>query len=99
MDYYGNNAPHVHIVEGEGGLTPGRVSEAMTAAGTASLKNAILHIDWNQASIDSNHVCRDGDGPGDYVQWNPRELAYLHDWNIILVPDGRDFQQIFSASG
>jgi len=60
LDYWGANAPRVHIVEGEGGMTPGRVYEAMAAAGTASLSNAIMHIDWNQASIDSNHVCRDG---------------------------------------
>jgi len=97
MDYYGDNAPYVHIIEGEGGMTPGRVGEAMAAAGTASLKNAVLHIDWNQASIDSNHVCRDGNTPGDYVQWDPMEFAYLHDWNVILVPDGKDFQQIFAA--
>ncbi|MBT6614856.1 MAG: hypothetical protein HOB38_22375, partial [Deltaproteobacteria bacterium] len=32
MDMYGENAPRIHIVEGEGGLTPGRVSEAMAAA-------------------------------------------------------------------
>lgn len=97
MDYYGKQAPRVHIVEGEGGLTPGRASEALAAAGTASLKNAYLHIDWNQASIDSNRVCRDGEVPGEYVQWNPMELTYLHDWNVILVPDGKDFQQIFAA--
>jgi transketolase len=97
MDYYGNQAPRVHIVEGEGGMTPGRVSETMAAAGTASLKNTILHIDFNQASIDSNHVCRDVHGPGDYVQWDPMEFAYLHDWNVILVPEGNNYQQIFSA--
>ncbi|NIO29124.1 MAG: hypothetical protein GTO29_11295 [Candidatus Latescibacteria bacterium] len=97
MDYYGNRAPRVHIVEGEGGMTPGRVSEAMAAAGTASLGNAVMHIDWNQASIDTNRVCRDGDQPGDYVQWSPMEFAYLHDWNVILVPEGRDFQQIVAA--
>jgi transketolase len=97
MDFFGKDAPWVHIVEGEGGMTPGRVSEALAAAGTASLKNVILHVDWNQASIDSNRVCRDGETPGDYVQWNPLELAYLHDWNIILVPDGLDFEQIFAA--
>lgn len=96
-DYFGDDAPNIHIIEGEGGLTPGRVSESMAAAGTASLSNAILHIDWNQASIDSDHVCRDGNVPGDYVQWNPMELSFLHDWNVILVPDGKDFQQIFAA--
>jgi transketolase len=97
LDYYGTNAPRIHVVEGEGGMTPGRAAEALAAAGTASLRNAILHVDWNQASIDTNHVCRDGVVPGDYVQWTPMELAYLHDWNVILVPDGRDFQQIFAA--
>jgi transketolase len=85
------------MVEGEGGMTPGRVAEALAGAGTASLDNAFLHVDWNQASIDSNRVCRDGDTPGDYVQWDPRELAYLHDWNVIYVPDGKDFQQVVAA--
>ncbi len=96
-DYYGDCAPRVHIVEGEGGMTPGRVSESLAAAGTASLRNAILHVDWNQSSIDSNRVCREGEDPGDYVQWDPRELCYLHDWNVIYVPDGMDFQMIVAA--
>jgi transketolase len=96
-DYYGAGAPWVHVIEGEGGLTPGRVAEALAAAGTASLGNLIMHIDWNQASIDSEHVCRDAEGPGDYVQWDPRELFYLHDWNVIDVPDGHDLQQIVAA--
>ena len=96
-DRYGEDAPRVHIVEGEGGLTPGRVAEALAAAGTAGLDNVVLHLDWNQASIDSERVCRDGSAPGDYVQWDPRELFYLHDWNVIYVPDGFDFQQIVAA--
>jgi transketolase len=97
MDRYGAGAPYVHVVEGEGGMTPGRVSEALAAAGTASLRNAVVHVDWNQASIDSNKVCRVGETPGDYVQWNPMEFAYLHDWNVIYVPQGMDFQQILAA--
>jgi len=96
-DYWGLDAPRVHIVEGEGGLTPGRVAEALAAAGTASLANAIVHLDWNQASIDSNRVCREDEQPGEYVQWNPMELFYLHDWNVVLVPDGKDFGQIAAA--
>jgi transketolase len=96
-DLYGADAPRVHIIEGEGGMTPGRVAEAFAAAATASLDNIILHIDWNQASIDSNHVCRDGEAPGEYVQWTPAELAYLHDWNVVYVPDGFDWQQITTA--
>jgi transketolase len=97
LDRYGRDAPLVHIVEGEGGMTPGRVSEAMAAAGTMSIGNVVLHVDWNQASIDTNKVCRDGDAPGDYVQWNPAELAHLHDWNVIQVPDGMSFPQIVAA--
>jgi transketolase len=97
IDYYGGSAPRVHIVEGEGGMTPGRVAETMAAAGTACLKNVILHVDWNQASIDSNRVCRDGEVPGDYVQWAPAELAMLHDWNVVLVPDGMDLAQVHAA--
>ncbi len=96
-DYYRGDPPRVHIVEGEGGLTPGRASEALAAAGTASLGNAILHVDWNQASIDSDRVCRDGHRAGEYVQWTPAELAYLHDWNVVVVDDGFDFQKIVAA--
>lgn len=96
-DFYGDQAPRVHLVEGEGGLTPGRAYEALAATGTASLDNVVMHVDWNQASIDSNNVCREGGTPGDYVQWDPKELAYLHDWNVIFVPDGTNFQQIIAA--
>jgi transketolase len=96
-DCYPDDPPRVHIVEGEGGLTPGRVAEALAAAGTASLGNVIVHLDWNQASIDSDHVTREGVTPGDYVQWTPGELFYLNDWNVISVPDGTSFQQIVAA--
>ncbi|MBN1981901.1 MAG: hypothetical protein JW795_10230 [Chitinivibrionales bacterium] len=96
-DYYGTQAPHIHIIEGEGGLTPGRVSESLSAAATAGLKNVILHVDWNQASIDSDRVCRENGGAGDYVQWNPVEFIHLHDWNVIFVDDGKDFYKINAA--
>jgi transketolase len=96
-DYWGKSAPRVHVVEGEGGMTPGRVGEALAAAGTASLGNLVLHVDWNQASIDSNRVCRDGSQPGEYVQWDPMEFAYLYDWNVVYVPNGLDFQEILTA--
>ncbi len=96
-DTYGADAPRVHVVEGEGGLTPGRVAEALAMAGTASLDNVVVHVDWNQASIDSNRVCRDVTIPGDYVQWTPAELFYLHDWNIVHVDNGFDFEQVIAA--
>jgi transketolase len=96
-DYYGKNAPRVHVIEGEGGLTPGRVAEALAAAGTARLDNLMVHVDWNQASIDTNRVCRDDGQPGEYVQWTPMELFHLHDWNVVEVADGRDVKQVITA--
>ncbi|MBF0315235.1 MAG: hypothetical protein HQK50_01350 [Oligoflexia bacterium] len=98
LDYYGDeSAPFIHIVEGEAGLTPGRVHEVMSAAATAQLKNVIMHVDWNQASIDSNCVCREGSKSGDYVQWSPLDLAYIHDWNVLWVANGHDFHQVLAA--
>ena len=97
MDMYGKDAPFLHVIEGEGGMTPGRVAEAMAAAATAQMWNIIMHVDWNQASIDSNHVCRDGAEPGDYVQWMPAEFCYLHDWNVISVENGHDIAQVLAA--
>jgi transketolase len=97
-DYYGKkNAPRVHVIEGEGGMTPGRVYEAVAGASAAGLSNAIVHVDWNQASIDSNRVTREGSSPGDYVQWDPMEFFYLHDWNVIEVPQGFDFPFVLTG--
>jgi transketolase len=96
-DHFGKNAPRIHVLEGEGGLTPGRVAEALAAAGTAGLDNVIVHVDWNQSSIDSDRVCREGDVPGDYVQWEPRELFLLHDWNVVEVRDGKDIEQVLAG--
>jgi transketolase len=96
-DWFGRDAPRVHVLEGEGGLTPGRVAEALAAAGTASLDNLVVHLDWNQASIDSERVCREGDLPGDYVQWDPCELFRLHDWNVVFVADGMDFAHVLAG--
>ena len=96
-DAYGENSPVVHVIEGEGGLTAGRVSEALATAATAQLKNVVFHVDWNEASIESERVTADGKNPGEYTQWNPMEFFYIHDFNVIFVPDGHDFNQIHAA--
>lgn len=96
-DAYGDDAPWVHLIEGEGGMTPGRVAEAAAFAGTSGLSNTVIHVDWNQSSIDSDAVTREGDKPGDYVQWDPCEFFYLHDWNVMYVPDGFDFGLVLTA--
>ncbi|MBU0530842.1 MAG: hypothetical protein KKC05_04165, partial [Nanoarchaeota archaeon] len=97
LDIFGEDSPRVHIVEGEGGLTPGRVSEVMSAAVTAGIWNAILHVDWNNASIDSDRVCPENGEPGDYVQWTPADFGRHHGWNVISVGDGHDFLKIMAA--
>lgn len=97
MDAFGPKGPRVHLLEGEGGMTAGRVHEALAAAATAGLSNAIMHLDWNQASIDSDRVTAEGDKPGDYVQWDPRELLYLNDWNLVEAGDGSDFRRVLAA--
>lgn len=96
-DYFGTDAPKVHLIEGEGGLTPGRVYEAVASASASGLSNAICHLDWNQASIDSDRVTREGAEWGDYVQWDPMEFFYVQDWNVIEVPDGFDFGLVLTA--
>lgn len=96
-DAYGKKCPVVHIIEGEGGLTAGRVSEAAAVAATAQLKNLVFHIDWNDASIETDRVTAQDGLPGDYVQWNPCEFFRIHDFNVIYVPDGHDFNQIHRA--
>ncbi len=97
FDIYRDDPPHMHVIEGEGGMTPGRVHEALASAATNNISNIVLHVDFNQASIDSNHVCVDDDGPGEYVQWSPGELTLFHDWNTINVEDGKDFRQVLAA--
>jgi transketolase len=96
-DIYREDAPGVHIIEGEGGMTPGRVAEAVAAAASSGLDNLYFHVDWNQASIDSNAVTRDGAQAGEYVQWDPCEFLLMHGFNVIYVPDGFDFAQIREA--
>lgn len=98
LETYGpEKAPKVHVLEGEGGMTPGRVAEALAMAATSGIHNAVFHADWNQAAIDTNRVCADEKGPGEYVQWTPAELIHLNDWNVIFVPDGHDFRQVLAA--
>ncbi len=94
---YGKDAPRVNVIEGEGGLTAGRVAESLAAAATAGLDNLIFHLDWNQASIESDKVTAEGGLRGDYTCWTPAELFYINGFNVIEVQDGFDFEQVCAA--
>jgi len=97
LKYYDPNAPIVNVLEGEGGMTPGIVQEALAAAASANLWNVVLHVDWNNASIDSDCVCREGKKRGDYVQWDPVKLLRVHGWKVFFVPEDADWAQITTA--
>jgi len=98
LDKYPNDPPITHLLEGEGGMTPGRVYEGIAAASSAQLHNAIMHIDWNQSTIDSDRCTAEGDDKrGDYVQWDPCELMFLNDFNVIFAPEGHNFHHVFTA--
>lgn len=94
---YGNNAPKVNIIEGEGGLTAGRSAEALAIASSGGLDNIIMHLDWNQASIDSDKVTAENGTPGDYTAWTPAELFYINGFNIIYVDNGMEFEKVYAA--
>ena len=94
---YPQNTPKVYVLEGEGGLTAGRCAEAMAIASRAGLDNLVVHLDWNQASIDSDKVTAENGTPGDYVTWEPTELFYLNGFNVIYVKEGLNFAHIYAA--
>ena len=61
------------------------------------LDNLIVHLDWNQASIDSDKVTAENGVPGDYVAWEPAELFYLNGFNVIYVKEGLNFAHVYAA--
>jgi transketolase len=94
---YKDAAPKVNIIEGEGGLTAGRSAEALAIASASGLDNIILHLDWNQASIDSDRVTAENGKPGDYAAWTPAELLYINGFNVIFVDNGMEIEKVYAA--
>lgn len=97
MDSYRVNPPKINVIEGEGGLTPGRVCEALSSASISKLNNFIMHVDYNQSSIDSDRVTSETNNSGEYVPWYLDEFFYMYNFNVINVPNGHSFHQILSA--
>jgi len=88
-----DSPPVVNIIEGEGGMTPGRVHENLAHFWALSLWNLIIHVDWNNASIDADSVCTEN-GPGQYVNWQPQELGLLHGYNVVFTENGMENNHI-----
>jgi len=87
---YFDSPPVINIIEGEGGMTPGRVHENLAHFWAVSLHNLIVHVDWNNASIDADAVCTDEKCAGQYVNWKPYELGLLHGHNVAYIENGSD---------
>ncbi|MFH2069631.1 MAG: hypothetical protein ABIJ11_00265 [Elusimicrobiota bacterium] len=86
---YFDNPPVINLIEGEGGMTAGRVHESLAHFWAMSVWNLIVHVDWNNASIDADAVCSDN-CRGQYVNWQPHKLGALHGYNVVLVENCRD---------
>ena len=87
----------MHVVEGEGGLTPGRVAEALAAAGTGGSTTSSSTWTGTRPRSTRDHVCREGERPGDYVQWTRPSCSTSTTGTSCYVPDGMDFQQVIEA--
>jgi len=90
-DVHRTMPPRVYCLEGEGGMTPGRVEETLQIAERAQLGNFIMVVDHNDASIDVPGVCA-----GDYTFVKPEERGLLHGFNT-AVADGKNFDQVVAA--
>lgn len=90
-DMYRTLTPRVYCIEGEGGMTPGRVEETLQIVERAQLGNFIMVVDHNDASIDVPGVCA-----GDYTFVKPEERGLLHGFNV-AVADGKNFDQVVAA--
>jgi len=97
-EYY-EDPPIINIIEGEGGMTPGRVHENLAHFWALNIWNLISHIDWNNASIDADNVCSDdkSSSKGQYVNWTPYGLGLLHGHNVVYAENGSSNEHIKAA--
>jgi len=74
-DFYGTDPPGAHR-RGRGRHDPRPGGRGTAFAGTAGLRNAIVHLDWNQASIDfQTRSPRDGERPATTCSGTPASLS------------------------
>jgi transketolase len=91
-DAFRDDPPDIYAFEGEGGLTSGRVEEAMQIASRSMLHNYFMIIDHNDASIDVPNVCTGG-----YCATLPEERGIIHGFDAIVVEGGNDFNEIIAG--
>ena len=77
----------VFIFDGEGGMTPGGVSEALNSAYGLALDNLFFVLDWNDFGIDSHPI-------SSVVYGTPAEWFGSHGWNVIGTDNGSDWASV-----
>ena len=80
----------VLVVEGEAGLTPGVVHEAMNSAWGLGLDNLYYIVDWNDFGIDDHPV-------SDVVYGTPTEWFASHGWRVFSAEAGSEWDPVTRA--
>lgn len=80
----------VFIFDGEGGMTPGGVSEALNSAYGLALDNLFFVLDWNDFGIDSHPI-------SSVVYGTPTEWFRSHGWNVIGTDNGSDWASVLNV--
>jgi len=83
----GHGGVRVFVLEGEGGLTPGIVQEAMNSAWGLGLNNLYLLVDWNNFGIDAFPVSR-------VVHGSPAEWFGARGWRVIGTERGMEWEAV-----
>jgi len=71
----------VFVMEGEGGLTPGGVSETMNSAWGLALDNLYFLVDWNDYGIDDHPISSS-------VYGSPADWFAPHGWRVFGTSQG-----------
>ncbi len=83
----GHSGVRVFVLEGEGGLTPGIVQEAMNSAWGLGLGNLYFLVDWNDFGIDSFPVSR-------VVHGSPAEWFGARGWRVTGTERGMEWDAV-----
>lgn len=77
----------VFVMEGEGGLTPGGVSETMNSAWGLALDNLYFLIDWNDYGIDDHPISSS-------VHGTPLDWFAPHGWRVFGTEQGSEWTTV-----
>lgn len=77
----------VFVMEGEGGLTPGGVSETMNSAWGLALDNLYFLVDWNDYGIDEHPISSS-------VYGSPVDWFAPHGWRVFGTSQGSEWADV-----